>query len=351
MSFRKWAVCWVKRQSVTAVGRVTRHAKFSRTAISQLLGKSPALSIHRRAHHGVVRTDRSLNCDIRAGHVIVPRRITLLSGRGSSRTLQSSCFASLHSTLRYGTRRRHVRVAIFRGLSSVVTHDSGFSKFVTVNTSRVDRRSLRQLRETVPCNIFVSIGPTPGLFSSIRPSLRRAVRSTITTYTTGNVGHIKFVKNGNYLVGFCRISRRGHTACFHHRTEHFNVRSSKLICSSNLFAIDGNHTLKRRFIHSRGNILPSTIVMTTSIVTINILRTFGTINILIPHSVDIVDVGGRAVSRLASPPLDAFSVSRGRLTHITALVLNSTVSNGHAVHRRTCLSASLIIHSDFIPTG
>lgn len=276
--------------------------------------------------------------------------MTLLSGRRSSRALHSSCFTSLHSTLRRGTGRRHVRLAIFRDLSRVLGRGKGFSNFVTVNTGIVTRDSLRGLRRIVPCNIFVSIGPTPGLFSSIRPSLRRAIRSTIRTYTGTNVGHIKFVNNGKELAGFCRISRRKHTACFQHRVNHCNLSLHKLICSSNLFAIRGNHGLKRRFVHSRGNTLPSTIVISTSVVTINILRTFGTINIVIPHSVDIVDVGGRAVTRLASPPLDAFTVSRGRLTHITVLALTSTVTDGHAMQRRTCLSAALRIQSDFIPT-
>lgn len=90
-------------------------------------------------------------------------------------------------------------------------------------------------------------------------------------------------------------------------------------------------------------------VITTSPLTINILRTFTARGIVIPQSVGIVDVGGRRVTGCASPTLSSCSVDRSRLTGTTILVLTRTLATSHGVDRRVQVSADLITHSDFAP--
>lgn len=121
--------------------------------------------------------------------------------------------------------------------------------------------------------------------------------------------------------------------------------------ANNRIDIRANHGRNRAVITGLNDGVPSYFVITASSLTINIVRTFAGTNVLIPHSIDVVDVGGRSVTRCVSPPLAACTVSRATLTEGTLLVLSRSVDFGSSVAYRAVLSAGLITHRDFIPTG
>lgn len=183
--------------------------------MSQLLGKSPALSIGRRAQHHVVRIDRRLNCTAKSHHVTLPHHITMLSGTAHRRRLTSTCFSRLQSILNSGTETRRVRLASFSRVSSLVTGTNSFSNFVSVKPSMLSSSGLLGLRLMLPCNMFVSVGPTPDLFSSMRPSLDRAVLSTLSILISSNGQHVNCVNNANFAVNLRRCPRSDQLATFH----------------------------------------------------------------------------------------------------------------------------------------
>lgn len=205
----------VSNVHVIAVERVTRQTKFSPTAISHLLGNSPAFSIGRRAHHGVLRIYRRLNCRARREQLITPRSVTMLSTVPDSRRLDGTCCDRLHDALVTATRRVRVALSFCASVGGLVSGDARCSNFMSVNPRPRSCRDLRELRRMLPRNIFVSIGPTPGLFDSIRPSLLRAVLSTLDRTETHNVAEVKFVNNRNHVVNACRCPRSVHAVTCH----------------------------------------------------------------------------------------------------------------------------------------